>query len=437
MEFSVEAEISTSPSGARGDGYPKNSVPPEYKIGALYGQKDSRGVQKTYQENKEKVADHLRFQRFRSTPIAEAFSGDPLSLVHFKSAFPSLPDAKAKEYFPKALEAMKKWKIHSFERVAEIFGQWGHESGDLNWWKEFGSDSYLKGKSYYPYIGRSPIMLTWKENYNRMEQAIEKPIVKDPDLLLKPEVGFDVACAFFSGVNPQGRDLRSEADNGNFDLIMLTILGAVNHPSYADRWNRYINAGRSLPIPFSLRSGVYMQNFEKGLAYIWNAIGEMPYGWWLSGDVPAGQPAYGENTPPPSVDYLRSRTIFCIGPINLIRRKVGKIVPTAGDARYDGGTVACWAYWHNYMKPWKNSRNLPHGTLIFRKFRNSVDQGHGAIVLGNYKVLQSYDGGEFFEGGTNGPGLNIRSNVDASHGGSYYEYAVMPGDWINHEQGRF
>ena len=86
------------------------------------------------------------------------------------------------------------------------------------------------------------------------------------------------------------------------------------------------------------------------------------------------------------------------------------------------------------MRPFDINSNHPHGTLVFRRFNDSSDQGHAAIVLGNWRVLQSFDGDEPMEGGYNGPGLNARANLDASHAGGYYKWALMPGDWINHDK---
>ena len=34
--------------------------------------------------------------------------------------------------------------------------------------KEYGSESYLKGKAYYPYYGRGYVQLTWEDNYRKM-----------------------------------------------------------------------------------------------------------------------------------------------------------------------------------------------------------------------------------------------------------------------------
>jgi hypothetical protein len=111
------------------------------------------------------------------------------------------------------------------------------------------------------------------------------------------------------------------------------------------------------------------------------------------------------------------------------------VIPTGGDESIDGGTGACWLYWSRFMRVFNINVNYPHGTLVLRRYRGSNDQGHAAIVLGNWRVLQSYDGNEPMEGGFNGPGLNTRASLAASHAATRYEWALWPGDWINHDKG--
>lgn len=431
-QFVNGGRITQDPTGIQGDAYPDNATPEEYKVGALYNQKDRQGVIQAFEDQKEVIRERIK----RSSPLLTVDQGkmsgeNVFSLQDLKEAMPNLPHDRAAEYFPILRDKMAKWNIDSFERVAQFLGQLSHESADLYYWKEIGGENAW----YAPWYGRGPIQLTHRENYVRMQDAIGVDIVSDPDRLYQPEVGFDAACAFFSGVNPQGRDLRIEADWGNFDLIMYTILGAIQHPSYYDRWNRYIRASRSLPIPFSL-TGNASNNFENFLKWVWPLVGQMPYGWWTNGEVPDDQPAYAVDAPVPKRRELFDKTIFCAGVVNLARRHAKKFIPAAGDTRYDGGTVACWAYWQRFMRPFNPRLNLPHGTMIFRRFRNNADQGHVAVVLGNWRVLQSFDGGQAMKGTFDGPGLNAIYTVDASHGGWYYEYYVMPGDWISHDKGR-
>lgn len=61
---------------------------------------------------------------------------------------------------------------------------------------ERGSSGYLRGKKYWPWIGRGYVQLTWQRNYktmtDRMKAAgLEYDLIANPDLALVP------ACAAF------------------------------------------------------------------------------------------------------------------------------------------------------------------------------------------------------------------------------------------------
>ena len=53
---------------------------------------------------------------------------------------------------------------------------------------EYGSQSYLEGKEYWPYIGRGFVQLTWKDNYEKASKILslydERDLVDHPDLAL-------------------------------------------------------------------------------------------------------------------------------------------------------------------------------------------------------------------------------------------------------------
>ena len=54
---------------------------------------------------------------------------------------------------------------------------------------EMGSQSYLQGKEYYPYIGRGFVQLTWESNYNKASAALG--LIDDRDLVAHPEMALD------------------------------------------------------------------------------------------------------------------------------------------------------------------------------------------------------------------------------------------------------
>jgi predicted chitinase len=58
---------------------------------------------------------------------------------------------------------------------------------------EYGSEDYLKGKEYYPYIGRGFVQLTWEENYKNAGIALG--LIDDRDLVVHPDVALDSLIA--------------------------------------------------------------------------------------------------------------------------------------------------------------------------------------------------------------------------------------------------
>lgn len=53
--------------------------------------------------------------------------------------------------------------------------------------REYGGETYLKKKAYYPYVGMGYVQLTWKKNYKKASDVFGVDFVANPKLLLKPE----------------------------------------------------------------------------------------------------------------------------------------------------------------------------------------------------------------------------------------------------------
>ncbi len=69
-----------------------------------------------------------------------------------------------------------------------------HETACRMWpITEYGSDSYLQGKEYWPYIGRGYVMLTWEENYRKASAALG--LIDERDLVEHPEMALDSLIA--------------------------------------------------------------------------------------------------------------------------------------------------------------------------------------------------------------------------------------------------
>lgn len=65
-----------------------------------------------------------------------------------------------------------------------------HETAYKMWpVTEQGSQDYLQGKEYYPYIGRGFVQLTWEENYRNASASLG--LIDDRDLVEHPELALD------------------------------------------------------------------------------------------------------------------------------------------------------------------------------------------------------------------------------------------------------
>ena len=80
----------------------------------------------------------------------------------FSASNCNIPASEATyENFTKELNiAMKKYDINTCLRKIHFLAQCYHESAHFSTSQELGSEKYLKGKPYYPYIGRGIIQLT-------------------------------------------------------------------------------------------------------------------------------------------------------------------------------------------------------------------------------------------------------------------------------------
>lgn len=213
----------------------------------------------------------------------------------------------------------------------------------------------------------------------------------------------------------------SQLGNGNW----------ATDPLYASKLKTHLSEVVGGATTISIKPSNGGNDLDNALKYVSNFYG-VPYGWWTDGPVPDKSPAWAVNAPAPSIEEVRRGTIFCAGLSNLMLRRVGKKIPyTSADTRWDGGTLAYGEYYKKVAEKFNPNKKYPRGTLIGRYYRNPSStqdsrngQGHVAIILGNGKVFQSYDAG----GGK--PGVNQLATVAQSHNGWFYEYAVLPKNWL-------
>lgn len=153
-----------------------------------------------------------------------------------------LPNARAfaGAFLPALNASMPRWQIDNPERVAAFLAQVGHESGQLRYVRELGSDRYLArydtgslalrlGNTAdgdgQRYRGRGLIQVTGRYNYQACSRALfgDERLLEQPELLEEPCWACESAAWFW-----QSRGLNALADQAEFNRITRLINGGLN-----------------------------------------------------------------------------------------------------------------------------------------------------------------------------------------------------------------
>ncbi|MFQ6591790.1 MULTISPECIES: glycoside hydrolase family 19 protein [Pseudomonas] len=138
--------------------------------------------------------------------------------------------------------AMSNRQINTPQRAAAFLAQIGHESGELHYVRELGSDQYLSKYDTGPlasrlgntpeadgdgqkYRGRGLIQITGRRNYLACSQALfgDDRLLQQPQLLEQPRWACESAAWFW-----QSNGLNELADKGQFTTITRRINGGLN-----------------------------------------------------------------------------------------------------------------------------------------------------------------------------------------------------------------
>ena len=148
--------------------------------------------------------------------------------------------------------AMVRYQIVGTLRQAAFIAQVGHESGQFRYVRELGSDQYLSkydtgslakrlGNTKeadgdgQKYRGRGLIQITGRANYMACGEGLGLDLIKQPELLEKPQHACMSAAWFWAT-----KGLNTLADAGQFDKITQRINGGQN--GAADRQALYARA---------------------------------------------------------------------------------------------------------------------------------------------------------------------------------------------------
>lgn len=167
-----------------------------------------------------------------------------------------LPNAgqKAGVFVPPLNAAMGKYAVVTRLRIAAFIAQIGHESGQLRYVRELGSDAYLskydtgelaKALGNTPesdgdgqkYRGRGLIQITGRANYRDCSEALfgDSRLLMTPELLEHPVYAAMSAAWFWNRAG-----LNTLADQGNLEKITRKINGGLN--GWEDRQKLYARA---------------------------------------------------------------------------------------------------------------------------------------------------------------------------------------------------
>lgn len=112
--------------------------------------------------------------------------------------------------------------------------------------KEYGSAAYLRGKAYWPYIGRGYVQLTWFANYKRFGELLGIDLVGNPNLALEPETSWKILeIGMHSGLFT-GRKLSTYVNENKTDYFnarrVVNILDRAELiASYAEKFEDCID----------------------------------------------------------------------------------------------------------------------------------------------------------------------------------------------------
>ena len=185
-----------------------------------------------------------------------------------------------------------------------------------------------------------------------------------------------------------------------------------------------VSPGELAPLVPDAGAKTLATNVAAAIAYGESLVGTK-FAPWTGGPLQEGAPMWTANAIVPAPALVKSESANAAGLVNLMLRAIGKTLPSDPVAG-TGGTGAYARYYANVAKPFDVNLPWPEGTLIGRDYRDVGDQGHLAVVLRNGKVLQSFASAA----GATTPGVNTAYTVIQSHAGHYYEYAVLPEDWL-------
>jgi len=146
---------------------------------------------------------------------------------------------------------LEEYGITDINSIRHFIAQASHESDDWNYkgygdgLTEIGSESYLKSKKYWPYIGAGYIHITWEYNYQafsdylKNEKGIDDPLIMSEGPKRIESTYAWVSAAWFWSVFTNANEVASHP-NVNPD-VLSKIVNKYDTNSFSTRADIYNN----------------------------------------------------------------------------------------------------------------------------------------------------------------------------------------------------
>jgi putative chitinase len=168
-------------------------------------------------------------------------SGDSamLTLEQLKKIMPQA-GARADRFLDALNEAMEEFEINTPGREAAFLAQLAHESGSLRYVRELASGEAYEGRADLGntqagdgvrFKGRGLIQITGRANYKTCGDALDLPLVDQPELLEETDNACRSAAWFWDT-----RQLNALADQGEFLKISKRINGVNRKTGFPNGW---------------------------------------------------------------------------------------------------------------------------------------------------------------------------------------------------------
>ncbi len=169
-----------------------------------------------------------------------------------REMFPLAGD-RLTQHLPYIPDALEFGEIDTPLRQAAFLAHLAHESGEYRWLEEIASGEAYEGRADLGNVepgdgvrfkGRGPIQITGRANYQGAGSFLGVNLLKQPELLARPEYGTMAAAWFWAKLKPW---LNPAADRGWFKVTTRLVNGGLN--GWDERQRYYQRNLRILGMP--------------------------------------------------------------------------------------------------------------------------------------------------------------------------------------------